>query len=216
MLSHPRAVVFDWDNTLVDSWEAIAEAINFTRCKFNLDVWSMDQIHVNCTRAARDSFPEWFGPDQWEEAYAVYYACFDKVRQRVGIQKKPGAEELIEYFRSQSIPLFVVSNKRGDYLREEASHLKWSNHFIALIGATDAQKDKPARDPVDMALSHAHITADTTVWFIGDSKADVDCARNSGCLPVFIGSPELGQQLGVDVVFSDCKQLKTLLIYGRF
>ena len=28
-LGRPRAILFDWDNTLVDSWATIHEALNF-------------------------------------------------------------------------------------------------------------------------------------------------------------------------------------------
>ncbi len=71
----PKALIFDWDNTLVDSWEAIAEAMNHTRQAFGLNVWTLDEIKANCTRAARESFPEWFGAD-WKKAYDVYYKAF--------------------------------------------------------------------------------------------------------------------------------------------
>src|ERR1700722_19963829 len=93
-LSLPRALIFDWDNTLVDSWPAIAEAINMTRETFGLPVWSLDEIKLNCTRAARDSFPEWFGKD-WEEAYKFYYQRFDDVRKEKPPRALPGADKLL-------------------------------------------------------------------------------------------------------------------------
>lgn len=209
--SLPSAVIFDWDNTLVDSWSAIAEAVNYTRNEFGLGTWSMDEIQSNCTRAARESFPDWFGQERWQEAYSVYYKCFDEVRRRVGIHKKSGADELLNLLKERNIPIFVVSNKRGDYLRQEAQTLKWDDYFTALIGATDAPRDKPARDPVDMALSYGKLTAGADIWFVGDSEADVACARNAECLPIFIGTHEMARQLKVDMSFSDCKHLQTLL-----
>lgn len=30
----PRAVIFDWDHTLVDNWDAIRAALNFTLTSF--------------------------------------------------------------------------------------------------------------------------------------------------------------------------------------
>lgn len=206
----PSAVIFDWDNTLVDSWDAIAEAINYTRDRFGLETWSMEEIQKNCVRAARESFPDWFGTE-WETAYSLYYQRFDEVRRHKGIHKKPGADELLKLLKTRNIPLFVVSNKRGDYLRQEATSLGWDHYFASLIGATDAPNDKPARDPVDMALSYGKLTSSTEIWFIGDSEADVVCARNANCTPVFIGPEHMARQLMVDMFFSDCKHLQTLL-----
>lgn len=211
-LSLPRAVIFDWDNTLVDSWPAIAEAINSTRAAFGLDVWTVAEVSARCTRSARESFPEWFGED-WKKAYDFYYRGFDEVRKRRDIQALPGAHDLLRWLKTRSIPAFVVSNKRGDYLRLEAERLQWQGFFISVVGAQDAARDKPAREHVDHALSAGGLAADASVWFIGDSETDVRCARNAGCTPVLIGRPEDAGRLGVELTFSDCQTLHKLLNY---
>lgn len=206
----PKAFVFDWDNTLVDSWPAIGEAINHTRAHFGLPTWNPEEIKANCTRAARDSFPEWFGTN-WEKAYEIYYRDFDKVRRTRPIKVKNGAFEFLQWLKSLGIPCFVVSNKRGDYLRHEADKLGWNDYFMALVGAQDAPKDKPAREHVDFALKHADIVSDESVWFVGDSEIDMLCARNADCTPVYIGAREEAQKLSVSLVFDDCQGLHGLL-----
>ncbi len=192
----PSAVIFDWDNTLVDSWGAIAEAINFVRVKYGLPFWSQIEILANCTRSARDSFPEWFG-DRWEEAWEDYYNHFGKVRERVGISPLPGAEELLKYLKEKQIPALVVSNKSNRYLREESKVLGWDGFFVSIVGAHDAPKDKPAREHPDLALKLAGLKAGRHIWFIGDSETDVICARNVGCTPVLYGDAAKAKNLGV-------------------
>ena len=211
MLGLPKAVIFDWDNTLVDSWPAIADAINKTRAEFGLPTWDMAGIKKNCTRAARDSFPEWFGPDRWQDAYKYYYQAFDEVRQGAGIVPLHGAYDLLVALHQLEIPRCVVSNKRGDYLRQEVDQVGWGHLFSKIVGAGDALRDKPSREPVDMALAPLGLTPHEGVWFVGDSEADIACARNTGCTPILIGDEVDGRQLGVVHAFSDCKQLKTLL-----
>ena len=201
--SLPRAIIFDWDNTLVNSWPAIAEAINSMRAQMGYDTWTLDEIKTRCTRAARDSFPEWFGKD-WEKAYDIYYRSFDEVRRNRGIEVLPGAPELLHWLKGQEIPSFVVSNKRGDYLRLEAEKLQWQPYFKSIVGAQDTAKDKPHREHVDYALKDSGLVADETVWFVGDSETDVICARNAGCTPIFLGSVMEAQRLSVDRVYADC------------
>jgi len=210
MLSFPRAVIFDWDNTLVESWPAIAEAINQTRAAFGLETWTVDEVRSRCTRAARDSFPEWFGP-RWKEAYDFYYRGFDEIRKRREITPLPGAGALLRWLKAREVPAFVVSNKRGDYLRLEAERLQWRDYFASIVGAQDAVRDKPAREHVDHALSPTGIVADSSIWFVGDSETDVLCARNAGCTPVLIGHEELARCLVVDHVFADCQNLLEML-----
>jgi len=200
----PRAVIFDWDNTLVDSWGAISEAINYTRARYGLPTWNREEILANCTRSARESFPEWFG-DKWQDAWKEYYDTFVQVRQRMGITKANGATELLAWLREKKIPAVVVSNKSGEYLRQEAAHLDWTQYFAALVGAHDAPFDKPAREHADRALDLAGIEAGKDIWFIGDSETDVACARNADCTPVLIGSRQEAERLGVEMFFADCE-----------
>jgi phosphoglycolate phosphatase len=210
----PRALIFDWDNTLVDSWGAIAQSINHVRGEFGQPQWSLAEIKANCTRAARDSFPEWFGAENWKKAYDIYYDHFDRVRKMASITALAGAEELLRWLKAKEIPAFVVSNKHGKYLRLEAAQLGWSNLFAAIVGAQDAARDKPSREPVDLALSKGGIKAHAGVWFAGDSEVDMLCARNAGCTPVLIGNAETATRLSVARVFSDCQALGLLFYNG--
>ena len=210
----PRALIFDWDNTLVDSWGAIAQSINHVRGQFGLPQWSLDEIKVNCIRAARDSFPEWFGAENWKKAYDIYYDHFDRVRKMANITALAGAEQFLRFLKAKDIPAFVVSNKHGEYLRLEAAQLGWSDLFAAIVGAQDAARDKPSREPVDLALSKAGIKAHADVWFVGDSEIDMMCARNAECTPVLIGTDEMATRLSVARVFSDCQAFGELFYNG--
>lgn len=211
----PRAVIFDWDNTLVDSWGAISEAINHTRAAYGLCTWNRKEILVNCTRSARESFPEWFG-DKWEDAWQEYYSTFDKVRKRMGITPANGATELLEWLYNHKIPALVVSNKSGNYLREEARVLGWAKYFASLVGAHDAPVDKPAREHADHALMLAGVESGPGIWFIGDSITDITCARNAECTPVLIGTSDDAAQLGVELYFDDCQAILIELDRGVF
>jgi phosphoglycolate phosphatase len=206
----PRAVIFDWDNTLVDSWPAIAQAINQVRDRYGLPIWDIQDIMRNCTRSARDSFPEWFG-DRWPDAWKDYYAFFEAARASAGLHPLAGASDLLSWLSGQGIPALVVSNKSDKYLQEEAELLGWKPFFASICGAHSAAKDKPAREHVDHALTLAGLTASPAIWFVGDSEADIQCARNAECTPVLIGSPGRAAELRVETVAADCRQLLELL-----
>jgi phosphoglycolate phosphatase len=84
------------------------------------------------------------------------------------------------------VRLSVVSNKNGRYLREEASHLGWDKIFDRLVGAHDAEEDKPAPAPVRMALAGMDCPLAEAVWFVGDAAVDMECAANTGLIPVLL------------------------------
>ena len=205
----PKAVIFDWDNTLVDSWGAIAEAINVTRAHFGEEVWPLEEVKAKCTRSAREIFPDWFG-DRWQEASDIFYARFSAV-QMENLSPMNGSADLLAWLDTKQIPLLVVSNKNGSYLRHEAEALGWNRYFSAIVGATDAVRDKPAREHADHALRLAGLEAGADIWFVGDSEADVTCARNAECTPVFIGKRADADKFGVQMVAADCRELLGML-----
>ena len=184
MTARPKAVLFDWDNTLVDTWPAIHAAQNVALRAFGLEEWSLDETRRRVRKSMRDSYPELFG-DRWEEAGQVFYRHFSAIHLDM-LRPTPGAGQMLEDLRAAGFYLGVVSNKLGDVLRREAAHLGWDAHFGRLVGALDAERDKPAAEPVAMALDGAGIERGTDVWFAGDTDIDLECAVNAGCVPVLI------------------------------
>jgi phosphoglycolate phosphatase len=184
-LPRPKAILFDWDNTLVDNWGAIHAAINLTLVAMGHKPWTLEETRVRVAKSLRDSFPVLFG-DRWQEARKIFYDSFEAVHLEQ-LRALPGAGEMLASLRSHGLYLGVVSNKTGRYLRAEAEQLGWTAHFKRLVGATDARADKPAVDPVDMALEGSGISRGPDVWFVGDGAIDLECAVNAGLTPIFFG-----------------------------
>ncbi len=184
----PKGVLFDWDNTLVDTWPVIHDAMNATLSAMGHPLWTVEETRQRVRRALREAFPDMFG-DRWEEARDIFYARFREIHlERLEVCE--GAEPLLKLLQEKRIYLGVVSNKSGDHLRREAEHLGWSGYFSRLVGAMDAPKDKPALDPVLMALDPGGLKPGPDIWFVGDTRIDMECAHAAGCLPVLVaGAP---------------------------
>ena len=183
-LTRPRAILFDWDNTLIDSWGAIQDAQNHTLVAFGLEPWTLEETMVRVRGSMRDSYPQLFG-ERWLEAGEVFYRRFEE-RHMENLMPLTGAEEMLAALFGAGIYLGVVSNKKGDYLRAEAARLGWERYFGRIIGAFDAERDKPATDPVVLALAGSGIEPGPDVWFAGDACIDLDCATRAGCVPVLV------------------------------
>lgn len=183
-MTAPIALVFDWDNTLVDSWVCIQDAYNCTFRHFGLPEWSLEETQANVAKSLRDSFPQMFG-ERWLEAKEVFSRSFEAIHLS-HLRPLPGAEDMLRALSARGLFLAVVSNKRGTFLRREAEALGWTAMFGALVGATDALADKPAREPVLMALANSGVEPGPGVLFVGDTEIDMQCAINSGCIPVLM------------------------------
>jgi phosphoglycolate phosphatase len=212
-VTRPKALVFDWDNTLVDSWPAIHEALSCTFIEYGMVPWTLDEVKRRVRKSMRESFPPLFG-DRWEEAGVFFKKAFTDIHLD-WISPLPGAEQMLNFLVSDGLWLAVVSNKHGDVLRQEAAHLGWVKYFDRIIGAFDAERDKPAPDPVRMALVDSQIDSGPEVWFIGDTDIDIECGLNSGCTPVLVRSepPRNGEfdEFRPALYLSDCLALSNMI-----
>lgn len=181
----PVAILFDWDQTLVDSFATIAAALNATFSQYGLPEWTVEETKQRARKSIRDSFPEIFGVKALEAA-DHYRAAFE-ARHLQRLTSLPGAAELVALIGESPIGQAVVSNKTGRFLRREADHLGWTPHFRALVGAGDAPADKPDPAVIALALAPFGVSPSPDVWFVGDTAIDMECALRSGCLPILIG-----------------------------
>jgi phosphoglycolate phosphatase len=184
MMPAPRAILFDWDNTLVDSWATIHEALNFLMRAMDKPEWSFADTKERVRLSLREAFPLHFG-ERWEEARDIYLERFRTIHLE-RLAPLSGREALLRELTGQGIFLGVVSNKTGDLLRREVARLGWLEYFGSVVGAGDAPADKPACEPVHLALAPSGVPAGPEVWFVGDTAVDIECARNSGCVAVLL------------------------------
>jgi len=190
MTPRPRAILFDWDNTLVDNWAVIAESMNAVFEAFGMPRWTLAETKARTRASLRDSFPKLFGK-RVTEAGQIFTDCF-AARHLERLREMPGAGDLLRGLAGRGLHLGIVSNKRGRFLRLEAEHLGWTGHFVRLVGAADAPEDKPAIAPVDLALAGSGIPRGPEVWFVGDADIDIVCAVNAGCFPVLLRREPIG------------------------
>jgi len=181
----PKAILFDWDNTLVDSWTTIHAALNVAMAAMGKPPWSLDETKERVRLSLRESFPRHFG-ERWAEARTIYLDAFRAIHLE-RLTPLPGRRALLESLAAKRLFLGVVSNKTGSLLRREVEQLGWSGFFGSVVGAGDAAADKPHPAPVALALRPSGIAGGERVWLVGDTGLDMECARNSGCVPILLG-----------------------------
>lgn len=207
-LKKPQAVLFDWDNTLVSTWGVLHKVINLTFAEYQMPLWSLEKLKATAHQSSREAFPGLFG-ENWKEAQDFFYENFKKYHLEE-LQTMPGALSLLDFLTNQNIKLGVVSNKKSSILTKEVEFLKWSNFFNVVIGSGDSERDKPAPDPIFLALDRIGLKASDEIWFVGDTIVDWRAAKASGCQPIALGE-SCGE--GVDVPnISNCQNLLLILL----
>jgi phosphoglycolate phosphatase len=184
-LKPPRAILFDWDNTLVDNWGTIQVATNAALTAMGFPPWTLEETLHRVRASMRDSFPRMFG-ERWQEARDIFYAAY-RASHLETLRALPDADIVTRALADSGLYLGVVSNKTGPLLRAEAARLGWDGLFARLVGAGDAVRDKPAPDPIYMATEGLGLSDYENIWFIGDAAIDMQCARQAGCVAILVG-----------------------------
>mgnify|MGYP000730938567 CR=1 FL=1 len=178
----PEHILFDWDNTLVDSEAGCLKALNAMMTHFHLKPVSAEEYRVLPPYAMRDFFFKTLPEHQHGEALEV----LQRVTRDPTLQKAtpmPYAYDLLQSLQQRSIGLSVVSNKEGDLLRREIHEMGWNPFFTSIIGSGDSLENKPS--PLPLYAAYGDISS--KVWFVGDSFVDMDAAQAAGCTPLYVG-----------------------------
>jgi phosphoglycolate phosphatase len=208
-MTRPRAVLFDWDNTLVDSWDTIHDALGHCFTKMGREKWSLAETKARTRLSLIEAFPPIFG-ERWQEARQHYFDRFHEIHLE-RIKPLAGVADMLDGLAALGVPLAVVSNKTGATLRQEAEHFGWTPRFARLVGAGDASADKPAAAPILMALAAVGGSPSAESWYVGDTAVDMECAANAGCHAVLLhtepaSDPGLAR-FAPALSFADCAAL---------
>lgn len=180
-----KLVVFDLDGTLFDSAGAILESVNLTFAELGLGPYDWER---DVTRFFGKPFSFWAESllregGKYSEAnvkrmvermfdnYAVVGPKHSKLN--------PGALETLDGLKKKGIKLAVATNMIKRHLDAFFSRFKIGEYFGGICTASDVNKAKPDPDQMECILKNVR-AAKSEILMVGDSRTDVEFARNSG------------------------------------
>ena len=174
-----RAVLFDLDGTLVDSYAALAEAVNFARRQHGLHDLSAarirgfvgDGLEMMLQRAFESDVVPRGAREAFENRYDEICCAESKVLADV--------EETIAALHGDGVLMAVCTNKPTSFSRKILEFLELAPFFRAIVGPDLAGARKPDARHVLHTLGATGCAADDAL-FVGDMPIDVHAARNSG------------------------------------
>lgn len=174
-----RAVLFDLDGTLVDSYSALTEAVNHARRTHGLDDLSATRIRDfvgdGMERLLERAFDRKDVPRTVVTAFESRYdevCCVEsKMLQDVDVT-------LAELARL-GVEMAVCTNKPTSFSRKILDFLDLSRYFSAIVGPDLAEARKPDARHLLVTLASVRTSASATL-FVGDMPIDVQAARNAG------------------------------------
>jgi HAD superfamily hydrolase (TIGR01549 family) len=174
-----RAVLFDWDGTLVDSAE------KSYRCY--VTVFAGFGIEYDRDTFARTYSPDWYRTyaeiglprEAWAEADTRWLDCYDREPSRLVTGARPALERLAARGMAQG----VVSSGDPRRVRRELVTLGVDHFFTAVVCGGETEQRKPHPEPLLLALERLSVRP-AEAAYVGDSPEDVLMAKSAGALAV--------------------------------
>lgn len=204
--SWPEAVVFDLDGTLIDSAPDIANALNHAIEKRGLPAFSVEKVKEMIGGGV---------PKLVERALLAHgvsriglmpvatdFLRFYRENLTTHTTLFEGARELLEQLHSEGRRLGLCTNKQHDLTVEILNQLDLARYFSAVIGERFGRPRKPDPAPLRGVLAALAVAKERAVM-VGDSAADVGCAKAAGVASVVVSfgySRFPAAQLGGDTV----------------
>jgi phosphoglycolate phosphatase len=178
-----RAVLFDFDGTLGDSYQAITASVNHVRALHGLPPLKEPEVRRHVGRGPEYLLRETVGSGNVSADVAAYRAHHPSVMLH-GTRLLPGAAAALRSLHRQGLHLGVCSNKPVAFTRELLAHLGVSAYFDVVLGPEDVARPKPAPDMLLAGLSRLGVPAGAALY-VGDMVVDVETARAAG-VPVWV------------------------------
>ena len=231
-LTAPRAIIFDWHGTLVDTQDAAAGAMEETLERFE-ELGLIDSLipeedcaspgDVKLVRYIRifrrlqpkilverrinrtEIFNAIFGNNQVAKrrAHEAYNRCY---RRHFGKVKalQPGTAEYLRAIRKLNIKLGIATNRSREFFDQEL-RLVDDGSWPRLFDATtcaDESSYKPDPKILRHTLANMTIYPGQDAWYIGDGFQDMVTAKKAGVTAIFYNGG-CWDELAIKESFSD-------------
>ena len=208
-----KAVLFDWDGTLVDSRGTVVEAyrrasrealgIDFPATPTEEESVLTGHSRVSLAAVAPD-------PAALERVLEALAAAYLRATPVLAF---PGAAELLDELRGAGVAIGIVTSKIRSSFEHDAAGLGLTDRIDAAISGDEGYPPKPDPAPV-LACLEALGAAPDEALFVGDGPDDVTAGRGAGVRTVAAlhgFAPQTVLEVAPDRTIASLEQLREVL-----
>ena len=183
-MSKIKAVLFDFDGTIMDTNEIILESWRHT-FKTVLGRECRDEEVVGTFGEVLGDSMKMIFPDRDVDEMISIYRSYQHQFYEKEILLCPGIHELILKLKALGYLTAIVTSRIENSTRIGLSKFGLDDKFEAFVSCDDITNFKPDPESCLVALRKLGIKADEAIY-VGDSKYDIQCAHRAGVKAVLV------------------------------
>ena len=172
-----KAILFDFDGTLVDTNELIIQSfMEVLGEKFPGQFTRNDCIQL-IGPSLRQTFERLTPNDV--EGMITKYRTHNESHYDELVKEYDGVVETLHELHAMGIRLVIVSSKTHDNIVRGLHKLGVAQLFEYVIGADDVTHVKPHPEPIEKALQYLQLSKEEVIM-VGDNSHDIEGGQNAG------------------------------------
>jgi len=182
-----KAIIWDYNGTLLNDIEIGLESINLMLRKRNLPLLTSESYREVFTFPVKDYYEKVgfdFQKEDWDLAAQEFIANYTKNLPNSDIF--PEARILLDLFKNQGKQQFILSAMEMNMLMESTKELAIQEFFNEISGINDIYASSKIENGKNLFKKH-NLKADE-VCLLGDTTHDYEVAQSLGCHCYLIAS----------------------------
>ncbi len=181
-----KAVIFDFDGTLVDSLGDIVLSMNKVLRESGFPEHGYEEYRYLVGKGIMDlvinSLPE---ENRGKNEIMLHYKWYTQMyKENCLITTSPfeGIQDLLSGLKKKKIKTAVLSNKADDFTRYMCKQVFPKENFSVVLGARDGVPSKP-HPALSLEIAQDLKVDSEDILFLGDSGSDMKTAVNAHMIP---------------------------------
>jgi len=173
-----RGIIFDFDGTLIDSYEAIAESLNHVRAAFALPAFALEQVRPMVGHGLEHLIAEAIGPERVDEGVRLFRQSYAQICERK-TSILPQVKQTLDALDGRGYQMAIASNKPSYFARDILKALEMDHLFAEVLGPNDVDRPKPDPEMLEIIIMRIGLSPEEVVY-VGDMPLDVEVGRRAG------------------------------------
>ena len=177
-----RAVLFDFDYTLVDATEGNLECLNAGLAAVGVPAVERAAGIAATGLSLRELLHRFHGSVATQAVFERFAECFVRRADEVMLDHivvYPEVPEVLQALRQQGLQLGIVSTKYRRRLEGVLARQQLDNYFSVLVGGDDVQQHKPHPEGLERAARALQLPLEACLY-VGDHAVDAEAAQRAG------------------------------------